>query len=104
MPLLQVRDFPEELYSQLKIAAKAANRSLTQQTVVVMREYLSGKQTGESTADTKREAGKVRRREAFAAIERFNQENPGIFKDSADPVDLIRNDRDHDRFETMDLI
>ena len=107
MPLLQVRDFPEELYSQLRVAAKAANRSLSQQTLVVMRNYLDGKQAAaaepaqDATAGTS--AHKQRRREALVAIERFHLENPGVFENSLDPTALIREDRDHDRFESMEL-
>ena len=41
MPALQVRDFPEELYSELKQVAAAENRSLAQQTVVAVREYVA---------------------------------------------------------------
>ncbi len=33
MPALQVRDFPEELYEQLKEAARREHRSIAQQTI-----------------------------------------------------------------------
>ena len=104
MPLLQVRDFPEELYGNLKIAAKAANRSISQHTVVVIREHLQGQQTVAPTYNTTTESNKQRRSEALAAIERFHLENPGIFDGAPDPVDLIREDRDHDRFDSMELV
>lgn len=41
MTALQVRDFPEDLYEELKAFAKAEDRSLSQQTVHIIREYLA---------------------------------------------------------------
>lgn len=40
MSSLQVKDFPEELYSSLRDCAAAEDRSISQQTVHVLREYL----------------------------------------------------------------
>jgi len=41
MPALQVRDFPEELYEELRLCAKREQRSISQQTIVAVRQYLS---------------------------------------------------------------
>lgn len=40
MPALQVKDFPDDLYAELKACAAAEDRSLSQQTVHILREYL----------------------------------------------------------------
>ena len=40
MPALQVKDFPDDLYAELKACASAEDRSLSQQTVHILREYL----------------------------------------------------------------
>ena len=40
MPALQVKDFPSDLYDQLRECAAAQDRSISQQTVHVLREYL----------------------------------------------------------------
>ena len=37
MPALQVRDFPEELYNQLRSCAAEQDRSISQQTTYVLR-------------------------------------------------------------------
>ena len=41
MPALQVRDFPEELYGQLKEYAAANHRSIAQQTIIAVEEMLA---------------------------------------------------------------
>ncbi|MDR0499944.1 MAG: hypothetical protein LBG97_01670 [Coriobacteriales bacterium] len=41
MPALQVRDFPQELYSSLRERAKQEHRSISQQTIIAVREHLS---------------------------------------------------------------
>lgn len=40
MPALQVRDFPDELYAQLKECADNEHRSIAQQTIVAVEEML----------------------------------------------------------------
>lgn len=40
MPALQVRDFPEELYEELKVYADRHHRSIAQQTIVAVEEML----------------------------------------------------------------
>lgn len=40
MPALQVRDFPDDLYAELKSCAAKEDRSISQQTVHILREYL----------------------------------------------------------------
>jgi plasmid stability protein len=40
MPALQVREFPIDLYEELRVYAAQENRSIAQQTIVAVREYL----------------------------------------------------------------
>ncbi len=40
MPALQVRDFPEKLYEELKVYADRHHRSIAQQTIVAVEEML----------------------------------------------------------------
>lgn len=42
MPALQVRDFPPDLYEELKQCAEREHRSMAQQTVVAVEAYLRG--------------------------------------------------------------
>ena len=41
MAYLQVRDFPEELHDQLKLLARNEHRSVSQQTVIAIKEHVS---------------------------------------------------------------
>lgn len=41
MPALQVRDFPDELYEQLKAYAASQHRSVAQQTIVAVEQMLA---------------------------------------------------------------
>lgn len=40
MPILQVRDISEDLYEQLRVCAKQQNRSISQQTITILQEFL----------------------------------------------------------------
>jgi plasmid stability protein len=40
MPTLQVRDLPEDIYVKLNMIAAEENRSIAQQTIVLLRESL----------------------------------------------------------------
>lgn len=40
MPTLQVRDLPEDVYLRLSMLAEEENRSITQQTIVLLKECL----------------------------------------------------------------
>jgi hypothetical protein len=83
---LQVRDFPEDLYSELKIVSKAEGRSVPQQTVVAMRDYLE-KRNNTATY-------RLRRQEIWDRLDRFHDEHPDLANCGLDPVALIREDRD----------
>lgn len=51
MPALQVKDFPSDLYEDLRACASRQDRSLSQQTTRILREYLRVyRQVGESAA------------------------------------------------------
>ena len=55
MPLLQVRDMPADLYETLAMVAHRANRSIAQQTIVLLRSALNmkSKQNARRTATLK---------------------------------------------------
>lgn len=40
MPALQVRDFPEDLYEDLRARARENHRSITQETIIAVKQYL----------------------------------------------------------------
>ena len=79
MPTLQVRDLPEEVYSQLSYLAKREHRSLTQEAIVLLREGIEAKM-----------GNKDRRRKTLEQISTLGIDR----KDLPDPVALVREDRD----------
>jgi plasmid stability protein len=80
MPLLQVRDFPDDVYQKLQEKAKSDNRSIAQETVVLLRDSLNLHQDPKS-----------RRKALLKQI----IDNPiHLTQDALNPSDLIREDRD----------
>jgi hypothetical protein len=80
MALLQVRSFPNELYEELIRISRSENRSVAQQTIVLLRESL-GIQNAE----------KLRRRKTLLALLDDQTVYP---EDLTPPEELIREDRD----------
>jgi plasmid stability protein len=80
MPTLQVRDLPDDVYYRLTELAKMDNRSLAQETVVVLRRGL-----GEN------EDPRRRRRTILSTLPdiRLREDRP-----VPSPQELIREDRD----------
>jgi plasmid stability protein len=81
MPSLQVRDLPQDIYEALVLVAHAENRSLAQQTVVMLR-----------TALDLKESRQARRRAVLEEIA-SRPPLPGI-ENFPSAADLIREDRD----------
>lgn len=79
MPTLQVRDLPEEIYSQLSYLAEKEHRSLTQEAIVLLKEGIEAKI-----------GNRERRRKALEAMKSLEISG----RDLPDPVSLIREDRD----------
>jgi len=79
MPLLQVRDFPHELYETISQVASAENRSVPQQTIVLLKNALNANQER-----------KKRRETVLQEIDDFNIENANSLPD---PTVLIREGR-----------
>ncbi len=80
MPLLQVRDMPKELYEKLSKVAAAENRSIAQETVVLLKKALDFN-----------EERLAKRRQVLEEIRKRKLPNVDSFPD---PVDLIREDRE----------
>ena len=80
MPLLQVRDFPADIYQEISFEARRQNRTIAQQTIVLIKRGL-----GEEIS------GKERRR---LAIKKTKERNVPTKAKSIDHVKLVREDRD----------
>ena len=79
MPLLQVRDFPADIYEEISFEAKRQNRTIAQQTIVLIKKGL-----GEEISN------KERRRRLLEKIK--NRDIPEEVK-AVDVVKWIREDR-----------
>lgn len=80
MPLLQVRDFPEDIYNKITIAAKKQKRTISQQVIVLLEKGL-----GEE------ESCKERR---LSVLSRIAKRNVPRAVQEIDATALIREDRD----------
>ncbi len=80
MPLLQVRDIPEDLYDEISRVARLDNRSIAQETIVLLKSALNYKDT------------RIKRR--LAVLKEIKSMDIDSSDELPDPVDLIREDRD----------
>lgn len=80
MPLLQVRECPEDIYRKITQVAKNENRTIAQQVVVLLEKSLGQK-----------ESNIERRKQLIAKIESRQISNEAK---ALDAVALIREDRD----------
>ena len=79
MPLLQVRDFPEDIYDEIIFEARQQNRTIAQQTIVLIKKGL-----GEEISD------RERRRQL---LEEINSRDIPESAKKIDCVKFIREDR-----------
>ena len=80
MALLQVRSFPDDVYEELNMLARKEQRSVAQQTIVLIRSALG-----------RQEQRKTLRQELLKDL---LEEPPTISGDFPSPADLIREDRE----------
>ena len=79
MPLLQVRDFPGDIYEEITLEAKRQNRTIAQQTIVLIKKGLA-----------REISNKERRRIVLEKVK--NRKIPEAAK-ALDAVKFIREDR-----------
>ncbi len=79
MPTLQVRDLPEDVYIKLNMVANEENRSIAQQTVMLLKESLGLHSNN-----------KLRRKALLNKLSKKKYPNT----DNIDVVELIRKDRE----------
>ncbi len=81
MPLLQVRDFPENLYNLLSLRAQSENRSITQQTIYMLSQDL----------DYLQNRNKLRRKELINSLSSYT-----LSEGAPSYTDFVRQDRERD--------
>jgi len=79
MPTLQVRDLPEDVYIKLNIIANEENRSIAQQTIMLLKESLGLHSNN-----------KLRRKALLNKLSKKKYPNT----DNINTVELIREDRE----------
>ena len=79
MPLLQVRDFPSDIYEEIKAKAKQEHRTISQQTIVLIKDSLE-----------RNSSDKDRR---LKVLERIKNRAVPVEVKKIDPVEWIREDR-----------
>jgi plasmid stability protein len=79
MPSLQVRDLPNDIYTQLNYLAEKEHRSLAQETIVLLKEGIITKL-----------GNKERRRKLLEKADHLNIDGSSF----PDPVAMVREDRD----------
>ena len=110
MPALQVRDFPDDLYEQLKAYAASQHRSIAQQTIVAVEQMLEAADAqhywdghdlhrlerrprySDFDTEAKRAARIEKRKELFAEIDKLPKFD--VPDDFPDTVELIRQGRE----------
>jgi predicted nuclease of restriction endonuclease-like RecB superfamily len=80
MPLLQVRECPEDIYKKIALVAKKQNRTIAQQVVVLLEKGLGQEQSN------------IERRKQL--LEKINNRHIANKVKAIDEVTLIREDRD----------
>ncbi|HOM03802.1 MAG TPA: hypothetical protein PK897_08025 [Treponema sp.] len=80
MPLLQVRDCPEDLYRKITYYARKQNRTIAQQVIVILEKGLG------------QDLSNIERRKEL--LEKINSRNIPERVQELDDVALIREDRD----------
>ena len=81
MPLLQVRDFPQETYYVLSQLAKAQNRTVPQQVIFLLTTALNAE----------KDSYAARRSKVLAGLDALDLHLPA---DAPSPAELVRQDRD----------
>ena len=79
MPILQVRDLPEDVYARLSYLSEKEHRSLAQETIVLLKESMETKM-----------GNKERRKRLLNEMRSLDIDGEKV----GDPVALIREDRD----------
>lgn len=116
MPALQVKDFPDDLYAELKECAANEDRSISQQTLHILRQYLKayrqlggrvewavapreqppvGRDARMQAAEAERQQRIERRKKVFEHIQSLPQfDVPDDFPSAAEIVRQMREERD----------
>lgn len=99
MPALQVRDFPEDLYEELRVYAAERHRSMAQQTIVAVEQMMHGTVPGDGPTaamvefqEIKKRADRMAKRERI--LKRAEKLRETLPPDMPSPVDMLREARE----------
>lgn len=96
MTALQVRDFPAELYEELRAYASANHRSMAQQTIAAVAQMIHGGDE-KSDAPCKVDASRMsKREEILRRAQTRRQRRRGVVPSPEEMLREARDERDHD--------
>ncbi|MDR2587674.1 MAG: hypothetical protein LBC23_05385 [Coriobacteriales bacterium] len=96
MPALQVREFPGDLYEELRSRARREHRSVSQQTIVAVQEHLHAAPGvtafQQPVSESQNQARRERRRSYFEELARLGDVTipPGF----PSPAEIVRQTRE----------
>ena len=91
MSLLQVREFPNKLYEMLAMVAETENRSITQQTIYMLKKQLVPAEN----------ENQLRRRKVLSSLAATAMTLP---PEAPSAADLIRSDRENNHGKSEGLL
>lgn len=106
MPALQVRDFPDDLYTQLKTSAQRNHRSMAQQVIAYVEQGMRAESDEQGGLGAARRPAKMYDFDTLVERERRIQKRKALFKEiealpwkgdkpsAEDVVAMIRQDRE----------
>lgn len=95
MPALQVRDFPQELYGELKEFAASNHRSMAQQTIAAVDQMIHGREvsSSESRFSSQSASAAERREKREEILKRAQQRRANRKKDIPSPIEMLADAR-----------
>lgn len=110
MPALQVREFPEDLYEELRVYAAEHHRSMAQQTIAAVEQVVRGREGVPSGAGRampfvsapEREARMAKRRGVFERAAARRAERKTVLPSPVDMLGHARDERDEDFSRLME--
>ena len=100
MPALQVRDFPQDLYDELRLISSAHHRSMAQQTVAAVDQMIHGPKEACPAPSASLEARTNKRNGIFERARQRRMKRDTSIPLPGEMLDLARKERDEalDRF------
>jgi hypothetical protein len=94
MPLLQVRNFPQDVYDEIALVAREERRTIAQQTIVLLQRALNQRQSDAERLKSDEERSNANMERRRKVLERIAAREVPEAVRAFDYVKAIREDRD----------